>query len=66
MNYEQTNKQSSDGAFSGYQFILDDVEEKYIYLTLRGGDEQETPREELIEIIKSGKPIPLLEIRKRN
>jgi hypothetical protein len=66
MNYDDNNKQSSDSAFLGYQFIIDDIEEKYIYLTLKGGERRETPREELIEIIKSGKPVPILEVRKRN
>jgi hypothetical protein len=35
-------------------------------MTLKGGVRWETPREDLIEIIKSGKPVPTLEIRKRN
>jgi hypothetical protein len=66
MNYEQTKKQLPDSTFSGYQFIIDDINEKYIYMTLKGGVRWETPREDLIEIIKSGKPVPTLEIRKRN
>lgn len=65
MNFEQSEKTQTNNISSGYKMIIEDTEEKYIYLTYKNGNPQETPREELLEIIKSGKPIPLLEIRKR-
>ncbi|MDQ6786203.1 MAG: hypothetical protein M3033_05220 [Acidobacteriota bacterium] len=66
MNREQINKHTENKIPRGYQMIFDDTEEKFIYFALGSGVEKEIPRKELLEIIESGKSIPLLEIKKRN
>ncbi len=66
MNTEQIRQHSAGVVPEGYQMIMDDVDEQYIYLSLKRGDMKETTRQELVEIIESGKPLPPLEIRKRN
>jgi len=65
LNFENSDTQIGDTTQNGYQIILDDTEEKYRYFALRAAETNEIPRNELIEMIKSGKPMPVIEIKEK-
>lgn len=58
MNFKKSYREIQDG----YQMIFDDAEEKFVYIALNGGATREIPRNKLIELIQSGKPMPVIEI----
>jgi hypothetical protein len=65
MNFEETDSYIENIGQNGYKMIFDDIEQKYIYFVLKAGESKEIPRDELLEIIKSGKPMPVIEIREK-
>ena len=66
MNLEKSDTAVGDTTQNGYKMIFDDTEEKYIYFALKAGDMNEIPRSELLEIIKSRKPMPVIEIKEKS
>ncbi len=65
MNFEKSDIQVGDTTQNGYKMIFDDIEEKYVYFVLKTGEMKEIPRNELLEMIKSGKPMPIIEIKEK-
>ena len=65
MNFENFDTQDRKTTQHGYEMIFDDIEENYIYFVLRAGDMIEISRSELLEMIKGGKPMPVIEIREK-
>lgn len=65
MNFEKFDIQVGDTTQNGYKMIFDDIEEKYVYFVLKTGEMKEIPRNELLEMIKSGKPMPIIEIKEK-
>ena len=65
MNFEKFGASSGQTTRNGYKMIFDDTEEKYSYFALKAGDASEIPRSELIEMIQSGKPMPIIEIKEK-
>jgi len=65
MNIEKSRSPAGNEIQNGYKMIFDDTEEKYVYFALKTGDMREIPRTELIEMIQSGKPMPILEIKEK-
>jgi hypothetical protein len=65
MNIEKSRAAAKDAIQNGYKMIFDDTEERYSYFALKAGDTSEIPRSELNEMINSGKPMPILEIKEK-
>lgn len=65
MNIEKSRSPAGNEIQNGYKMIFDDTEENYVYFALKAGDMREIPRTELIEMIQSGKPMPILEIKEK-
>jgi hypothetical protein len=65
MNLETSDTKVKDTSQDGYEMIFDDVEQKYSYFVLKSGESKEIPREELLEMIKSGKSMPVIEIKEK-
>lgn len=61
MNFENSRTKIQNG----YRMIFEDAEEKYVYIALNGNGAEEIPRNELIELIQSGKPLPVIEIKEK-
>ena len=63
MNFKEPDSQSGNSNQNGYKIIFEDIEQKYIYFVLKAGEMREIPRNDLVEMIKSGKPMPIIEIK---
>lgn len=65
MNFEESDMQAGDFVQHGYKSIFDDTEQKNSYFVLKAGEMKEIPRNELLEMIKSTKFMPVIEIREK-